>query len=66
MVAPPGRLNALTVLSEEIDAETGRHAKLAFRPIGTDQVAGRVSLVRNGLPVCRVVFRVQVAAPARN
>jgi hypothetical protein len=65
MVAPPGRLNALTILSDEIDAETGRHAKLAIHPIGTDQVGGRVSLVKKGVPMCRVVFRVQVPpAPA--
>jgi hypothetical protein len=60
MIAPPGRLNALTILSEDIDAETGRHAKLAVRPVGTDQVTGRVSLVKRGMPVCRVVFRVQL------
>lgn len=62
MVAPPGRLAALTVIGEKIDAETGRQAKLSVHPIAKDQISGRVSLVNAGVPMCRVVFRVQVPA----
>ncbi|MGZ8866761.1 MAG: hypothetical protein ACXW2P_00350 [Thermoanaerobaculia bacterium] len=62
MIAPPGRLAALTVIEQEIDAETGRHAKLSVHPISKDQISGRVSLVNAGAPMGRVVFRVQVPA----
>lgn len=58
-VAPDGVLTALTLLSEDIDPETAGHVKLVFRKVESNQIAGRVSLVKHGVPVCRVVFRVQ-------
>lgn len=58
-VAPNGALIGLTLLTEDIDPETGEQVKLVFRKFDGDQAAGRVSLVKEGVPVCRVVFRVQ-------
>lgn len=58
-VGSNGVPTALTLLSEDIDPETAGRVKLVFRKAGRDQVAGRVSLVKDGIPVCRVVFRVQ-------
>lgn len=58
-VGSNGVLTALTLLSEDIDPETAARVKLVYRKAERDQVAGRVSLVKDGIPVCRVVFRVQ-------
>lgn len=58
-LAPNGVLTALTLLSEDIDPETTGQVKLVFRQVESDQIAGRVSLVKQGVPVCRVVFRVK-------
>lgn len=58
-IAPDGVLTALSLFTEDIDPEAGKLVKLVFRKVASDQVAGRVSLVKEGVPVCRVVFRVE-------
>ena len=58
-VAPNGALTALTLFIEDVDPETAKQAKVVFRKLDGGQAAGRVSLVKQGVPVCRVVFRVE-------
>lgn len=58
MIAPSGAITALTLFIENIDPETVKQARIVFRKFEGGQAAGRVSLVKQGVPVCRVVFRV--------
>ncbi|HVS30055.1 MAG TPA: hypothetical protein VMS98_01255 [Thermoanaerobaculia bacterium] len=61
MMSPDGRLTRLRLFSEDVPWESGRTAKLVAHKTGHQEVAGRLSWIRDGVPMCRVVFRAPIS-----
>ena len=59
-MSPAGELSSLRIFSDDVSQADRQAVRLVVQRISNTEMAGRLSWTRDGIPVCRVIFRVPI------